>query len=390
MGADSPIQHLYIHVPFCMRKCAYCDFTSVEIGERTPRIAEYAEGVLAQLDSARTSAPIGPLKTLYLGGGTPTAIGDALPDLIDSIVSRVGLGPDAEVTCEANPDAFDQALSRELVRVGVTRISVGVQSFDDEVLKVLGRIHDAARARTAVEVAIASGVDVSMDLICGVPGQSRESWTRTLNEAVSLGVGHMSVYPLSIEPRTPLHASLEAGVFKAPDPDEAAWMMVEASRLLEAAGLERYEIANYAVPGKRSVHNSAYWLGREYLGLGPSAHSMAAAVRGAGISKSEVGEGAARCRWSWTSDVAMWLEEPLCSPEQVEYMSEREAMVEDVMLGMRLSGVTAEKAEEIGVTKVLDDLFAVGLVKSSGEGWCLTEKGWLLGNEVFAAIWDAR
>ena len=398
VGGGFP-SHVYVHVPLCVSKCGYCDFCSVVSSERL------ADSVTAALTvQASSLAPAGSdarVSTLYFGGGTPSVLGARLPRLVTAMRTVFGaVGEDVEITVEANPDSMMPALAVALVAVGVTRVSLGVQSFDDAVLRVLGRPHNAGGAERAAAAVMAAGsLDLSIDLMCGVPGQDMRSWEESLAAAVRTGASHVSVYPLTVEPGTPMDAEVAAGVLPAPDPDVAAEMMLHASETLAAEGFVRYEVANFARPGHESRHNSAYWTGRPYLAVGPAAHGMVAADD-AGIvgvtapapdpasAPAPAAEGAARLRYSYASDVDAWLAAPLAPPAQVEWLSCDEAAREDAMLGLRLSvGIDPVLAARAGVVGVLDSLVADGLLEVVDTRWRMTQRGWLLGNQVFGRVW---
>jgi oxygen-independent coproporphyrinogen-3 oxidase len=383
---------VYVHVPLCVSKCDYCDFCSVVTSERT------ADDVTAALTAqASVLAPAGSLThacTLYLGGGTPSVLGPRLPRLVMAMRTVFGVdGPGSEVTVEANPDSMVPALAGALAASGVTRVSLGVQSFDDAVLRVLGRAHDAgAAARAAAAVTATGTLDLSVDLMCGVPGQDLRSWEETLATAVRTGASHVSVYPLTVEPGTPMDAEVLAGVLSAPDPDMAAEMMLLAEGMLEAEGLARYEVANYAVPGHESRHNTAYWTGRPYLAVGPSAHGMVAARDAvlAGVTAAAPPD-AARLRYAYVADVGAWLDAPLSAPSEIEWLSADEVLREDAMLGLRLTaGIEDDLASRAGVVGVLASLVGEGLVEHVERRWRTTQRGWLLGNRVFGRVWAAE
>ena len=382
-------EHVYVHVPLCVSKCGYCDFCSVVTSERL------ADAVVAALTvQASALAPAGSCthaSTLYFGGGTPSVLGARLPRLVTAMRTVFGVaGEGAEVTVEANPDSMVPALAAALVPAGVTRVSLGVQSFDDSVLRVLGRPHDAGGAERAAGGVMATGaLDLSIDLMCGVPGQDMRSWEESLLRAIDTGAAHVSVYPLTVEPGTPMDAQVLSGVLPAPDPDLAAEMMLTAERMLGAAGIVRYEVANFAVPGHESRHNSAYWTGRPYLAVGPAAHGMVAAgdARLVGVSVSAPA-GAARLRYAYASDVQAWLDAPLAPPAEIEWLTADEAAREDAMLGLRLSaGIDPALASRAGVVGVLESLVGDGLLERADDRWRVTQRGWLLGNQVFGRVW---
>ncbi|MCL4078987.1 radical SAM family heme chaperone HemW [Coriobacteriia bacterium Es71-Z0120] len=379
-------EHLYFHVPFCASKCAYCDFFSVvpqgpgsQAAHTYELLYEQWAGWLSRLEPRAA-------RTVYIGGGTPTSLGAArLSAFVATARGQMCGTHEVEITVEANPESFDELTAEMLADAGATRVSLGVQAFHDDLLAVLGRPHDATRALAAARAATEAGLDLSVDLICGIPGQTLDMWRSTVEYALETGARHVSVYPLSLESGTPLAAEVLLGRYRAVDEDVVADMMVLARDLLEASGLLRYEVANYAVPGHECRHNRAYWTGREYLGIGPSAHGMldAATARTAGFV---VPEDAARVRYAVAADIARGFGEwPAMT---VEVLTEAEALREDVMLGLRLSeGVPEPLVEEAGVGAAIERLEQAGLLVRSGGRVRTTERGWLLGNEVFGAVW---
>lgn len=385
---DTPAlpRHVYVHVPLCRTKCSYCDFFSVAEADLPLGVASLADALVGQTMAwAERGLALRPIQTLYVGGGTPSMLGPALAGLVDAIATHVGFEPGAEITVEANPDSLDDSLVALIAEAGVTRVSLGVQSFHDDVLRTLGRAHDATRALAAARLVRDWNLDLSIDLMCGIPGQSMGSWLASVDLAIGTGAGHVSVYPLSLESGTPLAAEVLLGRFAEPDPDVAADMMIAAGEILSAAGFVRYEVANYARPGAESRHNTAYWTGAEYLGVGPGAHGMldAETARAAGFI---VPEGIARVRYG----IACELERGLLPVPRVdvETLMAEEAAREDVMLGLRLArGVEAALVDRAGIAAVLTRLLAKGLVERESDRWRLTESGWLLGNEVFGDVW---
>ena len=384
--------HVYVHVPFCASKCDYCDFSSVA-GASPATIRAVFTGVKTQLTRWQTTGLEGVLETVYVGGGTPSLVVDEVAGVLGRIAEQFVVHPRAEITVEANPDSLISDAVRTLRDAGTTRISVGVQSFDDGVLRMLGRRHDARRASLACEAVVESGLALSVDLICGVPGQTMASWAATLERVLATGARHVSVYPLAIEEGTPLAAAVSTGLVAEPDPDEAAEMMVLAEELLGQRGIARYEVANYAAAGCESVHNTAYWTGAPYLGVGPAAHGMldAATARAVGLlgDAGDAEREAARVRYANAADIDDWL---TLHGDTVELLSSDEARREDVMLGMRLTrGIPAEQVSAAGLDDVFASLARDALVELTGADgaarWRATRRGWLLGNEVFGRIW---
>src|SRR5881396_2723882 len=269
------MRHLYLHVPFCVRRCSYCDF-SIAVRKRIPA-QEYVEAVLQEVTLRGLTDP-GPepgeteahgLETLYLGGGTPSLLPpDALATLVTSSRDAV------EVTVEANPEDVEPEHARAWRSAGVNRVSLGAQSFDDHVLAWMHRSHDAARIGGAVRTLRDAGFDnLSLDLIFALPAELQRDWERDLELALSLGPDHLSLYGLTVEERTPLARWISRGAVVAPEDDRYAEEYLLAHARLAACGYRFYEVSNACRDGFRSRHNSAYWSGRAYVGLGPAAHS---------------------------------------------------------------------------------------------------------------------
>jgi oxygen-independent coproporphyrinogen-3 oxidase len=264
---------LYVHVPFCLTRCGYCDFnTYAGLGHLAP---SYVAAVRTEANLASSPWRDVPFVSLFFGGGTPTTLPPRdFVTLLDHLRAAFHVDERAEVSVESNPDTVDAAYLRALRRAGVTRLSFGVQSFDPEVLAALERIHAPASARAAFRAGRRAGFDdVNLDLIYGANGETLRTWERTLRETIALRPEHVSAYALTIEPATALGRKVAAGLVPPPDPDLQADMYDLACDLLGGAGYEHYEVSNWATPGHRCVHNLGYWEGRPYLGLGAGAHS---------------------------------------------------------------------------------------------------------------------
>jgi putative oxygen-independent coproporphyrinogen III oxidase len=379
--------HLYVHVPFCRSKCAYCDFYSLPAPPADLVLGVF-DGIEGEVGSWASANLPGVLETVYVGGGTPSAWPASVASLLHLVRGRMLIQADAEITVEANPDSLDGATLDMLVAAGANRISVGVQSFDDAVLRLLGRRHDAASAKRAARLVSGAGIELSVDLMCGVPGQTLTSWTETLEHAAQTGARHMSVYPLSIEEGTALDVAVSGGLVDAPDPDMAAEMMVIAEAFLEQRGIRRYEVANYAGRGHESRHNRGYWTGESYIGVGPGAHGMLDAETGRVMGVVAPDDlTTVRVRYADPADVEEWL---VRAAENDEYLDAAAAAREDVMLGLRLvAGVPVAQVEAAGLSSVLESLASDGLVERAGTRWRTTRRGWLLGNQVFGRVWNA-
>ena len=268
---------LYIHVPFCRSKCAYCDFYSVT---QTEKIPPFIESLIREMELYR--GLFGRFDTIYLGGGTPSLLNiGQIEAILDAIYGTFTVTDTAEITIETNPGDLTPDMAAALRAAGINRINIGVQSFDDGVLALLGRRHSAAQAIDAIENARTAGfANVGFDLIYGIPGQNLESWLETLKMALSLTPEHLSCYQLTLEPSTPLGREYRNGTIVPPDDDLLCDLFTRTSETLEEAGYLHYEISNFA-RGEEWVsrHNRKYWDHTPYLGLGPAAHSFSAPRR---------------------------------------------------------------------------------------------------------------
>ena len=268
--------HLYFHIPFCARRCTYCDF-AIAVRREVPSRA-YVDVVLLEWEqwerhSAWEASPT--VATVYLGGGTPSLLHpDDVERLLDRVRSDRPVDPGAEITLEANPDDVTPERASRWTSAGVTRVSLGVQSFDPAVLAWMHRTHQADQIFPAVEALRTAGFDaISLDLIFGLPAELGRDWASDLSRAMALGPDHLSVYGLTVEDNTPLAHWVARGAVRPVADERYAEEFLQADRVLTAAGYQHYEVSNFSRPGFRAQHNSAYWRRAPYLGLGPSAHS---------------------------------------------------------------------------------------------------------------------
>ncbi|HEV2841373.1 MAG TPA: radical SAM family heme chaperone HemW [Chthoniobacterales bacterium] len=278
----APITHLYVHIPFCARICPYCAFYKERAD--SSQTERFCEALLGELDERRTGVRLAP-ETLFIGGGTPTALTTAqLQYLLGGFRERLDLSALREWTVEANPGSVSPRKAALLRSLGVNRISLGVQSWDDELLTLLGREHNAAQAEASFQILRDAGFsNLNIDLMFGLPGQTLAAWEATLRKTIALGPEHISTYCLTYEEDTEFFARQARGEFRE-DPDSDARFLESAMEILESAGFEHYEISNYAREGFASVHNRGYWAGEDYLGLGPSAFSTVGLERSQNIS----------------------------------------------------------------------------------------------------------
>ena len=400
---------LYLHIPFCAQKCFYCDFSSWSTRQDDSRMKNYVKALKHQLDEAAQLGLLAATKTVYMGGGTPSLLGQEAVDLAQHVLS---LTQPSEFSMEANPDSLSDDLLANLSKGGVTRISLGVQSFNDNELKRLGRIHSADLAYDRVLAAKERGYDVSVDLMCAIPEQTESSWEYSLSRFVSLGADHVSVYPLTIEDGTALAKQTQDKDTLWNAYDVQADRMQAASKTLQAAGFARYEVASYARNQKSCKHNKMYWMGESYLGLGTSAASMLTAPEYDMLAEQNTSlptrpQDAARARLV-VLDAPRKIGEgaSLFSTEfDDEFLTHREAVAEDLMLHARLMepispALLAESELVFGASRlqdVFDTCVRDGLldrveadVLKGAKTYRSTEKGWLLGNELYGRLWDLR
>ena len=369
---------LYVHIPFCKSKCAYCDFYS--LSRREDRMDDYCAALAAHLRRMAPQAAGVSVDTVYFGGGTPTLLGaDRLCGLLDVIREVYRLAPGAEITLEANPDsALDAAPLAQLRRAGFNRISLGMQSADDRELAEIGRIHTAEQVGRAVAAARSAGFDnLSLDLIYGLPGQTMARWQANLEAAAALKPEHLSCYGLKVEEGTPLYRRRKEAAL--PDDDAQADMYLCAADRLEQLGYARYEISNFARPGRESRHNLRYWQLKEYLGFGPGAHSDFSGVR---FARSRDLEGYIRA--AATGDL---------SPAERQAVSPEERAEEYLMLGLRTAaGISPEGLARHGrdfapLLPFLEQCRREGYAHRSADGsWRLTARGALLSNPIIVSL----
>jgi oxygen-independent coproporphyrinogen-3 oxidase len=368
---------LYVHIPFCKTKCTYCAFNSYA---GMSHLHQAYVGAL-RAEMARTGRELGRVRasSVYLGGGTPTMLSAGLlGQVLEACEEHFGLPQGTEITVEANPGTVDAPCLSDLRQMGINRLSLGVQTFDDGLLRVLGRVHSAAEAREAYRLARQVGLtNVNLDLIYGLPGQELPGWKTDLSTAIDLRPDHLSLYCLSLHQGTPLAESIEGGELPSPDSDLAAEMYEHAEGVLARAGYVQYEISNWALAGHECRHNLTYWRNRPYLGFGAGAHSFTGRSRYCNVSSPE--EYVQRETREQT---------PVASTEQIDRTTE---IGETMIMGLRLCrGVSFEDFErrfDLPLEQVygaqIREMVELELLEKNGSGIRLTPQGRLLGNEVF-------
>lgn len=360
---------LYVHVPFCLTRCGYCDFNTYAGLDHLA--GGYVDALAGEADLwAREWQGI-EFVSLFLGGGTPTTLPVPLfVQLLDHLRTRFAFSPGSEVTSEANPDTIDEPYLRALLEAGVTRLSMGAQSFDPGVLAALERVHSPGAALGAYAAARQAGFgNVNLDLIYGAHTETLDSWRQTLGQAIDLGPEHLSCYALTIEPATPLGRKVAAGLVPPLDPDLQADMYELACQLLAEAGYEHYEVSNWARPGYRCLHNMGYWEGRPYLGLGAGAHSYRNGVRWWNVRPPQ----------QYMASIVAG-SRPLGGEET---LTQEEQRLERMLLGLRVAeGVPARWVDPSRADPFLEE----GLAQRRDGRLALTDRGLFLANDVVLGL----
>lgn len=365
---------LYLHIPFCEHKCIYCDFYSIETIDPLERfLAALKKEITLVADTLRKE----PMETVFFGGGTPSLLSpEQIKNLLDLLADTFTIAAGAEITLEANPGTVDEAKLAGYRSAGVNRLSFGVQSFFEDDLKFLTRIHSPAQAEEAVRAARRAGFDnVSIDLIFALPNQTEARWRHNLERAIDLETEHLSAYSLIVEAGTPL-ARMVRSRQVSPLPLAVEAEMYEITmRVLGAAGYEHYEVSNYARPGRRSRHNSNYWNHANYIGFGPSAHSFWADRRWWNIAN--------------LSSYCERLERGESPAAGSERLTPQQLLDESIMLGLRSGGIdTGRLRRELGADLLtrhgatIDALIAERLAERENDVLRLTDKGFLLCDEI--------
>jgi oxygen-independent coproporphyrinogen III oxidase len=369
---------IYVHVPFCVRKCAYCDFNAYSGLGHLAR--QYVHAVCEEIQ--RSAASGRAVRTIFFGGGTPTFLSSSdLTKILNSIRDTFKVRHDTEVTAEANPTTVDAGKFAEMRATGFNRLSIGVQALDDRLLRAVDREHSAEEAEAAVRAARSADFEnVSIDLMFGLPGQSREDWDRTLDRALDLDTEHLSVYSLTIEPGTRFERLHAGGKLELPPESDDLWMFERAIERLTEAGYEHYEVSNYARPNFRARHNLVYWANEEYAGFGPGAVSYLAGRR-------------------WTNEklparyIKRVREDEILVIDE-ESLDQSASLAETMMLGLRLrEGVDLSQIRArfgidplVHFSAALDKMRARSFIEFVGDRLRLTHAGLLVANDVFVEL----
>ena len=373
---------IYIHIPFCRSKCDYCDFYS--LAGREDQMDRYQKALLAHLKETAPLAQGYPVDSIYFGGGTPSYYGaKRIKELLAHLSKLFQVEKDAEITVECNPDSVDLKSLRILRKAGVNRLSMGMQSAQEEELRAIHRIHTPQQTNQAVEAARkAKFTNLSLDLIYGLPGQTMESWKATVEHALSLIPQHLSCYGLKVEEGTPLARRVAEGEV-LPDDDQQADLYLWTVGRLERAGLPQYEISNFAKPGYESRHNLRYWLTRPYIGFGPGAHSDFGGRR-----------------YSFVRDLDAYIQGVLEGGDIIdssELIPQRERCGEYLML--RLRTVRGVDGREYRHTYFMDfaplearlrEFAAQGWAEETDGRWRLTPRGFLVSNQLIGDLLDRQ
>ncbi|KAI9131152.1 radical SAM family heme chaperone HemW [Acaryochloris sp. CCMEE 5410] len=384
----------YIHIPFCRRRCFYCDFPISVIGDRkrgetSLAIADYVDLLCEEIEI--TASGPHPLKTIFFGGGTPSLLSALqLEQILQCLEQQFGLEPDIEISIEMDPGTFSWPLMRQFKTLGITRVSLGVQAFTEELLQVCGRSHTVTDIDDAIAILHQAGItNFGLDLISGLPNQTLDQWQANLEAALALEPTHLSTYDLVIEPTTVFGKKYQPGMQPLPSDETAAQMYRLAATTLTAAGYDHYEISNYARPGYTCRHNQVYWRNNPYYGFGMGATSY---VHGQRVSRP-------RTRKAY----ADWVKRLIATQGQMDdaVSSDLDILLETLMMGLRLAtGVSLSTLQDLASPQIVDTLLQC-LAPYQEQGWlqlphhpeeaiCLTDPdGFLFSNTILTTIWQA-
>lgn len=372
---------VYIHIPFCAGKCSYCDFYSLAGSDKL--MPKYQEALIRHIEESAPNMEQYYIDTVYFGGGTPSYYGAKyICGIFSALKSCAKVLKSSEVTVEMNPDSVKKEDLRLLRSEGINRVSLGVQSANDEILKIIGRRHSFRQAEQAMRLIRSEGFDnISIDLIYGLPGQTRNDWADTLSKVIALHPQHLSCYGLKLEEGVPLCKYQDSGFL--PTDDEQADMYLYMTDILEHYGYPQYEISNFAMKGYRSRHNLKYWKLDDYMGFGPGAHSCVGSTR-----------------YSYIRDLEGYINGVLEGSEIIDEYEKTDRLdraAEYIMLGMRtIRGISREEYSRVyrsgfdGIEYLLGEYEKKGWTKKRGERWSFTSSGFLLSNMLIGTLLEAQ
>jgi len=371
---------MYIHIPFCIKKCRYCDFYSIPGGSKYD-LDNYTRALLEEIRIRAEQMPSVQVESIYLGGGTPSLLdGKQLKAIITTCCGRFNILPGAEISMEANPATLDNDRLAAIEEAGMNRLSLGVQSFSNDELELMGRVHDAKAVMDTIELLHSRGwKNFNLDLIYGLPGQSVQRWQQNLEQAVDCKPAHLSLYLLQLEKKTPMGQEVAQGRLQMLDEDDEWCMYQQAMDHLEDRGFEHYEISNFCLPGWECRHNLVYWQAREYLGLGAGAVSFVAGRRYMNRPNLSEYTDALLSGKLWPVDI-------------LEHMSGRELMIDALILGLRLcEGIDlSDFRQRFGVdisseyNEIIVQYMDRGLLNMANGRLSFTREGYFLSNQVLS------
>ena len=373
---------IYIHIPFCASKCGYCDFYSLAGCDHL--MPEYHEALLSHLEESAASIKNYIVDTIYFGGGTPSYYGaDRIVEILDVLKFNGNVRADAEITVECNPDSISANALKLLHSEGVNRLSIGLQATDDQLLRMIGRRHTYDQAVRAIKDARRAGFDnISLDLMYGLPTQTKQDWALTLSKAISLHPEHISCYGLKLEPGTPMYRDYYNSPV-IPDDDCQADMYFYAAQVLERYGYNQYEISNFCAPGFLSRHNLKYWMLDDYMGFGPGAHSC-------------IG----RLRYSYVKNLKDYITgvgRGISLVDEYDHIDTLQRATEYIMLGMRTSRGISEhdyrtlcQADWRPIEETLTVFETKGWAARNGNRWHFTVPGYLLSNQLINILLEVQ
>ncbi|HCE58342.1 MAG TPA: coproporphyrinogen III oxidase [Prolixibacteraceae bacterium] len=369
---------IYIHIPFCRQKCYYCDFYKTV---NTSLLGRYLQALKTEMQLRADYLGGETVETLYFGGGTPSVLSEQdLSEIISFVRSHFLISSGLEITLEANPDDLTTSYLQQVYNAGVRRLSIGIQSFQDELLKKMNRRHDSGQAVEAIENAVSTGFnDISVDFIYGLPGLTNRQWKADLQKVFSLPVTHLSAYHLTYHEGTPFNTWLKKGTLKQLTETESISQFETLVEMARENGFEHYEISNFARNGMYSKHNTSYWTGKKYLGLGPSAHSFNGVSRRWNVSHAE------KYIKATTLNEAFSEEEILTDANRYnEYVLTRIR----TMWGVSVSEIQNQYGEEKAVyfQENIKKYLRSGLAVQTGETFTLTPKGWFVSDEISTSL----